>query len=153
MNLAKDMTIRFSVVNTRIIFNGLDKDKRTMVKMKALPTNRPIQFPDGEVIFIDGKNKDDNDSELEIEITVADVDFDNGVYGFLTYQEYWGAHITLSASKSQVEQICNLVANDKKIEDITICVRDIKNESTASQMLEMKTEQYEIEYWEFSILV
>lgn len=153
MNLSKDLTIRFSVVETRIVFNGLNNAHRTMLKIKAIPSNRPIQFPDGEIMYIDGKTKDGIDSELEIAITIAEVDYDKGVYGFFTYTEYWGLDITLSATKDQIEQVCSLVGNNKTLNEISVCVKNVKNESTVSQMLEMKTEQYEIEHWEFSISV
>ncbi len=153
MNLSKDLTIRFSVVEPTILFNGLNKAHRTMLRLKALPNNRPIQFPNGEVMYLDGKTKDDTDSELKITISVEEVSYDNDVYGFFTFTDYWGVDVVLSATNQQIERICNLVANDKKIEEVSVCVRDGKNESSASQIFEMKKEQYEIGHWEFSVSV
>lgn len=153
MNLSKDLTIRFSVIETSILFNGLNNAHRTMLRVRAIPNNRPIQFPNGEVLYLDGETKDGTKSELEIKISIDEVSYENGVYGFFTFTEYWGADVVLSATKEQIDRICNLVANNKKINDISVCVRNGKNESSASQMFEMKKDQYEIEHWEFSVSV
>ena len=146
-----DQNIFLKVKRAEILFSSSEKSNRTTIRLIVVPNTRPIQFPDNDIMYVDGKDKNGDDSDKSVLVYISNVNFDEGKVGYLTYWEYRGIDFSISFSNEQINHLVNLIASGKTIEYVDIGVKNIVDSESISQMLEIKKDQYEVNYCEFVI--